>query len=546
MTLTETGFFSKLMKVFNTLTQKKEEFIPKDPERVKIYNCGPTVYNFNHIGNFRSYMFVDILRRYLKFRGYKVDHTSNITDIDDKIIQNAIKENKTIQEFTEPYIKAFLEDLKTLNIEFVEHRPKATDYIPQMIELMEELEKNGHIYTMDGNVYYKIQTFKDYGKLSHIDKAQLMAGASQRFDVDEYTKEDVRDFALWKKPALEKEPRWQSPYGEGRPGWHIECSAMIRGIYGKDGIDIHAGGVDLIFPHHENEIAQSEGAYPNENFVRYWMHNEHLLVNGKKMSKSLGNFYTLRDLVTKEGVQKLIQENRAPAWLLEYVEKGYIAKAIRYVLLATHYRQKLNFTFEQIEQAHHNISRIQNTIHKILKILKDDYNEDWTEEKIKTYYEELRKNDPNPIGKKNEHLVSVDSLVYSSLMSFIEAMDDDLNISKAIASLFDLVQNINQIISDVEIKNVRSEKIKKDLFDALIVLYAFNTVLGLFEFSQPVEEKKLPEEKIQWIEKKILERSEARKNKDFKTADKIRDELLQEGIVLIDTPSGTKWEIKNS
>jgi cysteinyl-tRNA synthetase len=533
------------MKIFNTLTQKKEEFIPKDPERVKIYNCGPTVYNFNHIGNFRSYIFVDILRRYLKFRGYKLDHTSNITDIDDKIIQNAIKENKTIDEFTEPYIKAFLEDLQTLNIEPVEHRPRATEYIPLMIELMKELEKHGHIYTIDGNVYYKIQSFKDYGKLSRIDKSQLMAGASQRFDLDEYTKDDVRDFALWKKPVLDKEPRWESPYGEGRPGWHLECSAMIRGIYGKEGIDIHIGGVDLIFPHHENEIAQSEGAYPSDNFVRYWMHNEHLLVNGKKMSKSLGNFYTLRDLVTLEGAKRLIKENRAPEWLMDYIQKGYIAKAIRYVLLSTHYRQKLNFTFEQIEQAHQNILKIQNTIYRILKILKENFNEEWTEEKIKNYYQQLILEDKSPIGRKNENLVSKDSLAYQPLKNFIEAMDDDLNISKAIASLFELIHNVNQVMNDIEFKNLKEEKIKKDLMDSLIILYAFNTVFALFEFNPEKQQLSLSEEKIEWIIKKIQERNDARKKKDFHKADAIRDELSREGIILIDTPSGTKWELKN-
>ncbi|MCS7206172.1 MAG: cysteine--tRNA ligase [Leptospiraceae bacterium] len=530
------------MKIFNTLTQQKEEFEPHDPYNVKIYNCGPTVYNYNHIGNFRSYVFVDILRRYLKFRGYVLNHTSNITDIDDKIIQNAIKENKSIYEFTSVYTQAFLEDLQTLNIEPVEHRPRATDYIPQMIEIIKELERHGHIYTVDGSVYYRISSFPDYGKLSKIDKASLMAGASQRFDVDEYTKEDVRDFALWKKPTMENEPRWNSPYGEGRPGWHIECSAMIRGIYGKGGIDIHIGGVDLIFPHHENEIAQSEGAYPNENFVKYWMHNEHLLVNGKKMSKSLGNFYTLRDLVTKEGVQKLLEENRAPEWLLDLVNNGSIAKAIRYVLLATHYRQKLNFTFDQVEQAHTNITKIQNTINRILKVLKDLYSEEWNTEKLIQVYENKKQQDPHPPGRKNEQLVSSDSPAYNPLKNFIEAMDDDLNISKGLAALFDLIHEVNLLLDKIELQNIQQPEFQQHLKDYLLVLYAINTVLGLFDFDISLSSQ-LSVEKIQWIESKIQERNLARKQKDFSKADQIREELKKEGIILLDTPTGTKWEI---
>lgn len=546
MTRDKLKYLFVLMKIFNTLTQKKETFIPMDPNCVRIYNCGPTVYNYNHIGNFRSYMFVDILRRYLKFRGYELDHTSNITDIDDKIIQNAIKENKTINEFTKTYIEAFLEDLKTLNIEPVEHRPRATEYIKEMIDLMKNLEKNQHVYVVDGNVYFKIQTFKDYGKLSHIDKSHLLAGASQRFDVDEYTKDDVRDFALWKKPVLENEPRWESPFGEGRPGWHLECSAMIRGIYGKKGIDIHIGGVDLIFPHHENEIAQSEGAYPEDNFVRYWMHNEHLLVNGKKMSKSLGNFFTLRDLVTLEGATKLVEENRAPEWILDFIKKGYIAKAIRYVLMSTHYRQKLNFTFEQIEMAHQNITKLQNTIDKIFQILKEKFHDAKTKEDIEAIYFSLREKDTKPAGSKNEELIESSSFAYKPFMSFIEAMDDDLNISRALASVFELVHDINEIISEIELKNQIQEKYHKDLIDSLIVLYAINTVLGVLEFSVKEQSSSLSMEKIKWIEEKIKERGEARKNKDFKRADEIRDELIKEGIILIDLPTGTKWELKQS
>lgn len=531
------------MKIFNTLTQKKEELIPIDPEEVKIYNCGPTVYNYNHIGNFRSYIFVDILRRYLKFRGYRLNHTSNITDIDDKIIQNSIKENKTIYEFTEVYIQAFLEDLKTLNIEPVEHRPKATEYISQMIELMKNLEKNHHIYQIEGNVYYKISSFPEYGKLSKIDKSQLVAGASQRFDIDEYTKEDVRDFALWKKTTLEKEPSWNSPFGKGRPGWHLECSAMIRAIYGSKGIDIHIGGVDLIFPHHENEIAQSEGAYPNENFVKYWMHNEHLLVNGKKMSKSLGNFFTLRDLVIEENAKILIQEKRAPEWLLEYIQKNYIAKAIRFTLLSTHYRQKLNFTFEQIEQSHQTIQKIQNTIGRILKFLK---NENFTKEMIEKEFQNRMQKDKSPAGRKGEQLVEKESITFLPLKNFIEAMDDDLNISLAISALFDLTHKINSLLDEYEIKQNLSikENLIKESINSIIVLYGMNLIFGVFEFELGEKKEELSKEEIQWIEEKIKEREQYRKEKNYKKADEIRSELEKKGIFLIDTPSGTKWQKK--
>ncbi len=532
------------MKIYNTMTQKKEELIPIQKDVVRIYNCGPTVYYYNHIGNFRSYIFVDILRRYLKFRGYKVQHTSNITDIDDKIIQNAIQENKTIEEFTKPYIGAFLEDLKTLNIEPVEHRPFATHYIPQMFELIRELERNGHIYVMDGNVYFKISTFPEYGNLSHLDKKQLLAGASQRFDVDEYTKEDVRDFALWKKPVLPHEPKWQSPWGEGRPGWHIECSAMIRGIYGKEGIDIHIGGVDLVFPHHENEIAQNKGAYPDDNFVKYWMHNEHLLVNGKKMSKSLGNYYTLRELIDYSEAQRLVKENRAPEFILEFIKQGKMGKILRFVLLSTHYRQKLNFTFEQLQLANQNIEKIQNAIYEAIRILSNEFNENYFKDEIQKDYESRFHADTNPPGQKNQYLIKKDSVFYPVLEKFIEAMDDDLNISVAFASVHELVSLIHQVMEEVFLKNKKTETIKDSLKQALLLFYAFNLIFGVFSFNSESDSQLSPDE-IQWIEARISERSIARKNKDFKKADEIRNELENKGIILIDTPTGTKWQRKS-
>lgn len=259
-----------------------------------VYSCGPTVYNFAHIGNLRAFLFVDVLRRSLKLLGYGVDMTMNITDIDDKIIRDSISSQKSIQEFTTPWTEAFFEDLKTVSAEFLEHYPKATESIPEMIEIIQRLQNQGLVYEKDGNLYFSIQKFEGYGKLSKIDTSGMKTGT--RYDTDEYEKEDVRDFVLWKSPKLKGEASWKTLVGIGRPGWHLECSAMIRKVYGS-GVDIHTGGVDLLFPHHENEIAQSEGAFPEESFVKTWLHSEHLLVEGQKMSKSKGNFYTLRDLV---------------------------------------------------------------------------------------------------------------------------------------------------------------------------------------------------------------------------------------------------------
>ncbi|EHQ05794.1 cysteine--tRNA ligase [Leptonema illini] len=511
-----------MLKLFNTLSQKKEEFRPADPNRVTIYNCGPTVYNFNHIGNFRSYVAVDQLRRYLKFRGYTVDHTSNITDIDDKIIDNALAKGQTIEQFVGPYIEAFLEDLKTLSIEPVEHRPRATRYIDSMLQMMKDLETNGHTYVLDGSVYYRISSFRDYGRLSKIEAENLVSAAGGRFDADEYTKEDVRDFALWKKPTRANEPAWESPYGQGRPGWHLECSAMIHSIYGHDGIDIHAGGIDLVFPHHENEIAQSCGAHPGENFVRTWFHNEHLLVEGKKMSKSLGNFYTLRDLTTEDGANQLIQEGRAPEWLIELVKSGEIARCIRYVLLATNYRMKLNFTFAQIQSARSSIERMQKAVDRLIQAT------GLSEQEIKTLYNERRGDRPGHGGAK---LAPHSKEAAQSIHEFIEAMDDDLNISKALAAAFEMLPRANTALD--------REAAKEELTDFLIVLYGMDSVFGLLRFHEEAKSASLSADEIEgWIEK----RNDARKRKDFAEADRIRDELLAKGIVIKDTPKGTTWE----
>ena len=532
--------------VFNSLTGKKEPFQPADPGRVRIYNCGPTVYNFNHIGNFRAYIFVDQLRRYLKFRAYGLDHASNITDVDDKIIDNALREGKSIQEFTSPYVDAFLQDLNTLGIQNVEHRPKATEHIETMLEMIGELEKRGHTYAVDGNVYFKLKSFPEYGKLSRIESQHLMTAAGGRFEADEYDKEDVRDFALWKAPAKKDEPAWDSPWGDGRPGWHLECSAMIRNIYGKDGIDIHTGGIDLLFPHHENEIAQSRGAYPGENFVRYWMHNEHLLVESKKMSKSLGNFFTLRDLTEKDKAQKLIDNGVAPSWILDYIENGWMPLCIRYLLSATHYRNKLNFTFDGLKAARTSIERIQQCIDSLLE------RTGLSEEQVHKELERRRESDKP--GNGSGKIVAPDSPFSDELKEFLQAMDDDLNISRALAAVFEAVKTANTLLVDSGAKSEKaagtdssltrkkrdaSSKNQDDHFtEALVFLAAVNDILGVLRF-QP--ESNVDADLASRVEDLIQQRADARKSKDFARADAIRDEIAGLGIEIKDTPEGTKW-----
>ncbi len=320
------------LRFYNTLTQTVEPFSARD-NVVRMYSCGPTVYNYAHIGNFRSFVFPDILRRWLRTRGYTLQHVMNITDIDDKIIRNASAAGKSIDEFTSVYTDAFLADTATLRLERPEHITPATKHIPEMVDAVEKLTAHGHTYVSDDSVYYRIATFPEYGKLSHNDFSGIRAGA--RVDVDEYDKDDARDFVLW-KAAKEGEPFWDTPIGKGRPGWHIECSAMAMKYLGEQ-LDIHTGGVDLMFPHHENEIAQAEGI-SGKQFVRFWLHAEHLSVEGQKMSKSLGNIYTLHDLV----------------------DKGFSPESLRYLLAAVPYRKKLNFTFDGLKAAMTSIERLRN------------------------------------------------------------------------------------------------------------------------------------------------------------------------------------------
>jgi cysteinyl-tRNA synthetase len=377
---------------FNTLTRKKEVFKPLEADKVKIYTCGPTVYDFAHIGNFRAFLFEDLLKRWLVSRGFKVTHVMNLTDVDDKTIKGSQKQQVPLKQFTDFYVKAFFEDIKALNIQPADVYPKATDHIPEMVALIKTLMAKGYAYRgEDGSIYYAISKFPDYGKLSKIKTAELKAGA--RVSQDEYAKEEAQDFALWKAWTPEDgDVYWETELGKGRPGWHIECSAMSMKYLGET-FDIHCGGVDNIFPHHENEIAQSEAA-TGKKFVNYWLHNEHLLVEGKKMAKRFGNFYTLRDLLAK----------------------GYDPIAIRYLLLSTHYRQQFNFTFEGLEAAKAAVDRLRNFVRRL----------------------------HDTDGKDSKGKVAV--LASKLEACFGGSMDDDLDIGTALASLFDFAREVNNLL----------------------------------------------------------------------------------------------------
>jgi cysteinyl-tRNA synthetase len=473
------------LKIHNTLSGLTEELIPggvrkeniADYPPVTIYSCGPTVYSFAHIGNFRTFVFNDLLNRYLKFRGFKIRHAMNITDVDDKTIAGAKKESITLKEYTEKYTNIFLDDLKSLNIQPVDYMPKATESIDAMIDILNKLKDKGIAYEKDGSQYFSIAKFPQYGRLSRLDQREIRSGL--RNDTDSYGKEDARDFALW-KAATPGEPSWETPFGSGRPGWHIECSAMIRKIFGGT-IDIHTGGVDLIFPHHENEIAQSEAAY-GERFVRHWIHAEHLLVDGAKMSKSLGNFYTLRDLVAK----------------------GYSPRSIRYLLLSTHYKKQLNFTFDGLKQAGAALERIDNFI--------------------------IRLDDIKNTGQNNP---DIDTIVSEFISKFTNTLDDDLNTAGGLGAFFDFAHEVNSLIDSDKMSKSDAQKV----FDAL---NRIDSVLGFIFY----KDKKNDDVDAGRIESLIKERTGAKAQKNFKRADEIRDILQKEGVILEDSKDGTRWKIK--
>ncbi|AMN37237.1 cysteine--tRNA ligase (plasmid) [Clostridium perfringens] len=464
------------MKVYNTLNKKKEEFIPLTPGEVKMYVCGPTVYNFFHIGNGRTFIVFDTIRRYFEYRGFKVDFVQNFTDIDDKMIKKANEEGTTVKKIGDTYIKEYYQDADALNIERATVNPRATEFIGEIIKFVKGLVDKGYAYEVDGDVYFSTKKFEGYGKLSGQNIEDLQSGA--RISVDE-RKKDPMDFAIWKaqKPG---EPAWKSPWGMGRPGWHIECSCMAKKLLGET-IDIHAGGSDLKFPHHENEIAQSE-ALTGEPFARYWLHSAFVNVNNEKMSKSLNNFFTAREILER-----------------------YDADVIRFLMLSAHYRQQLNFSEDLLESAKASVERIYNAIGNLENLIDEVSREEMNEEE-KAYLESLNK--------------------YKE--KYIEKMDDDFNTADAITAIFDLIKDTNT--------NITIDSSKELAKKALELIRELGAPLGMFQKST---KGNLEEE----IEALIAERQQARKDRDFALADKIRDELKDRGIVLEDTLQGVRWKM---
>ncbi len=464
------------MKIFNTLTREKEELIPITEGEYKIYACGPTVYNFIHIGNARPLCVFDVMRRYLEYRGNKVNFVQNFTDIDDKIIRRANEEGVTFKDISEKYIEEFWTDAKGMNVREATVHPKATENIGEIIDIVSTLIEKGYAYEVNGDVYFSTKKFGEYGKLSHQPLEDLEAGA--RINVGEVKREPM-DFALWKS-AKPGEPYWESPWGQGRPGWHIECSAMVRRYLGET-IDIHCGGQDLVFPHHENEVAQSE-CCNGKPFARYWMHNGFITVDKVKMSKSLGNFFTVRDVAEQYGYEP-----------------------IRYLMISCQYRSPINYSFDAIAQCKASLERLYTCRNNLDFALK---------------------NAVEAAGEKDAEIVA---LIDGKKDKFIEAMEDDLNTGEALGAVFELVRDINTNVNEgVQSKALVEYAVK--IFDELM------EVLGLL-YNRNKEDKSLDDE----IEALIAARNEARKNKNWAEADRIRDELKAQGIVLEDTPQGVKW-----
>ena len=459
-----------MLRFYNTLTRQKEDFHSLQPGKVGMYTCGPTVWNYPHIGNYRAYVFEDILRRYLKYHGYDVTQVMNLTDVEDKIIRESQRTGKSLLDFTALYKQAFFADLRTLNIEPAEVYPAATNHIPEMVALVKQLLERGYAYATEGSIYYRIDRFPHYGRLAHFEVEALQRGASGRIDSDDYAKDDARDFALWKAWTPEDgEVYWDTELGRGRPGWHIECSAMSMKYLGPH-FDIHTGGEDNIFPHHENEIAQSEAA-TGTTFVNYWLHCRHLLIEQQKMSKSLGNFYTLRDLL----------------------EKGCKPKGIRLALLATHYRQPMNFTLEGLQAAENAVQRLLDFMHAL-----------------------------QGAGGAG---VDVQPVLQHAQHAFEEAMDDDLNISGGLGAIFDLVREVNRAMANNQLSKDAAHQVTE-------LMHRFDTVLGLLAPDQEAVDSQ--------VEALVKERQEARQQRDFARADVIRDRLRDLGFVVDDTPQGPR------
>jgi cysteinyl-tRNA synthetase len=466
-----------MLKFRNTLSGKVEEFRPMRDREVRLYYCGPTVWDFGHIGNFRSNIMTDLLCRYLRYKGLKVTHVMNITDVEDRIIALSQKAGVTIDEYTAKYIDALWQDFDSLGCNRPDVVPRATRHIDEMVDMIEQLKTRGHAYESDGSIYYRISSFPEYGKLSKINFAGNIAGASDRVDTDKYEKEDARDFALWKAAETPDEPAWDTRLGRGRPGWHIECSAMSMKYLGKS-FDIHAGGIDLIFPHHENEIAQSEGATGIKPFAQYWIHFEHLKVNGESMSKSKGNYYTFRDLL----------------------DKGYAAVGVRYYLMSVPYSKQLNFTFDALKGAEKTVMGLRDFHARLIET----------------------RTEPGMNPELHE-------TAERAVREFEAGLDDDLNTSVAFAAIHNLSREVNSAIACHSL----GEDNKRELIE---LLSRFDSVLNIFGAEQEAD---LLDSEIQSL---IDERQEARRRRDFARADELRQQLAARGITLEDTKDGVRWK----
>lgn len=464
------------LRFYNSLSQQLEPFVPADGKTVRMYCCGPTVYHYAHIGNLRTFTFQDLLRRWLRASGFALNNVMNITDVEDKIIRTAMAQGKTLSEYTLPYEAAFLEDMATLRLERPEKVVRATEHIGEMVDLIQQLDAKGFTYESDGSTYYRISKFAGYGKLSHNDFGGMIAGA--RVDVDEYDKDDARDFVLWKQKKGD-EPSWNTPIGDGRPGWHIECSAMAMKYLGAT-LDIHAGGIDLQFPHHENEIAQSE-AVTGQPFARFWLHAEHLIVEGQKMSKSLGNFYTLRDLLSL----------------------GHAPETVRYLLSSVPYRNKLNFTMDGVKAAATAIDRLRNFQ---LRVKTDKF--------------------ASGLDPASEERAA------TATTRFREAMDDDLNTAGALGVVFEFLRDTNSAMDSGQFLagNAPATQAFLDLFDSV-----FDVLTATVADGGVTDEA---------IDALIAARAAAKKARDFARADAVRAELDSLGIILEDTKDGTRWKRK--
>jgi cysteinyl-tRNA synthetase len=464
------------LRLYNTLTLEVQPFAPERDNTVRMYTCGPTVYDFAHIGNFRTFIFYDVLRRWLRASGFQLDHVMNITDVDDKIIRNAVARQQSIGEYSAQYTAAFFEDSAALRLERPERVTPATEHIDEMAEAIQRLGEQGYTYESDGSIYFRIAQFPEYGKLSHMDFSGTRPGA--RVDSDNYEKDDARDFVLW-KAAKENEPYWDTVVGRGRPGWHIECSVMAIRYLGET-LDLHAGGVDLIFPHHENEIAQSE-CLTHHTFSRFWVHSEFLLVDGQKMSKSLGNFYTLRQIL----------------------EKGYAPEAVRYLLAQVPYRKALNFTFDGLKSAATAIDRVRNF-----------------DLRLKT-------------GKFDDGVnKDLEARAQLAVENFRAALDDDLNTAEALGAVFEYIREVNIGMDREEFRsgNIASAQAVLELFDLVFAVLTPTPAAGTISDAD--------------IETKIEERRQAKRQRNFAEADKIRVDLLDAGVILEDTKDGVRWKRK--